>query len=155
MVKFSEQDYEKLLSMLTDIEKLTNRFYSLTCKQTEILESDSVNLLEKNISERQSIIDKIDAINRQVGGLLNTYEHIRLESTSDDPEIKQVTLIRERIRKRLNQARGVNAKNEEIAYKKRDELRAEAGRVSMSHKSIRAYNQDMMTAEPVYYDKKE
>ena len=42
-----------------------------------------------------------------------------------------------------------------MAYEKRDELRAEAARVSMSHKSIRAYNQDMTIAEPVYYDKKE
>ena len=143
------------MSMLTNIEELTNSFYSLTCKQTEILEFGSVEQLDKNISERQSIIDSIDAINREVGNLLNTYKHIELETTSDDPQIRQLALIRERIREKLNQTRGINEKNEKMAYEKRDELRAEAARVSMSHKSIRAYNQDMTIAEPVYYDKKE
>lgn len=155
MKGYSEQDHEKLMSMLSDIETLTDRFYDLTCKQTGILESGSVEQLDINISERQSIIENIDAINEQVGSLLSTYEHLRREGTPDDPWIKQVALILERIRQKLMETRSVNEKNEEMARKKRDELKLDANRLSMQHKSIRAYNQDIMTAEPFYYDKKE
>lgn len=152
MNRFSEQDYKKLISMLNDIEELANRFYSLTCEQTEILQSGSMERLDNNITERQGIIDSINVLYREADSLLDTYG---LEITLDDPELRQVAALREHIRDKLDQARAVNEKNEELAYRKRDELGAEVGRISMSHKSIRAYNQNMMPAEPVHYDKKE
>lgn len=155
MKGFSERDYAKLIKMLSDIESLIHEFYSLTCKQTEILDFGDVNLLEKNIEDRQGAIERIDRIQHEVNHLLETYKHLSVKSDANDPKVKQIASAQDRIKNRLIETQLLNEENEKMGYRKMEELKLKGKRLHMSRKNIRIYNQDLLTTEPIYYDKKE
>lgn len=156
MKGFSDQDYKEIISLLTKIKTLIDQFYEQTCMQTDILSSDDIDSLEKNISERQTVIDEIDKHQTELDKLLKSYESnlMSIDTASEDPKIKEISLIRAQIKQRLYDTQQVSEKNAEMAKANKEKYLTESKRLKMSRKSIKLYNQDIYMNESLIYDKK-
>ena len=73
MKQFESSDRNTLQEKLTQKLEIFKQIHTLTEKITEQIETDKIDLLDKSLSKRQELIEKINGLHQEIDPLMQSY----------------------------------------------------------------------------------
>lgn len=146
MSEFSAQDKQKLLSLLTEKQKLLSQIEQNTKEQGGLLEKDDIEAFDSSLQQSDSIIEKIKGLHQETDTLMQSY----ISSKKRDEKIED---LKNAIEQTLKTCAEKNKALSQAAKKRQKDLSIEIEEKRSKREGIGGYAQATPTTSEVF-DKK-
>jgi intergrase/recombinase len=151
---------------MTDIllkkQSFLSGLFELTKRQTEVINEEAVEQLQKVISEKQVIIDRINRLDDEFGEFFSSFKTgLGVETLEQAADISKLTGLAElknsvkAVKKLINEIHSLELDNSKKAKEVLDELGREIRKVNQGKKITNAYKPAPIVGASYFIDKKE
>ena len=150
----------ELLRLVDDKSQSFDKIMEITLEQKKDIEDNEANNIEELVNQKQSVIDKIDEIDKSFSEAFNLLKKQLKVSTLEEvdftkyPVLKILKLKVVEIMSLAQKIIKIEETNKEKLALKMNELKKEMKQLSVGKKSIKAYETPVMRNDGVYIDKK-
>ncbi|MHB1392793.1 MAG: flagellar export chaperone FlgN [Clostridia bacterium] len=150
----------ELLSLIDKKRQLFDNIMEITLEQKKDIEEKGANNIEKLVNRKQTVIDKIDEIDKSFAEELNLLKkQLKVNNLEEVdftkyPFLKILKLKVEEIMSLAQKIMKIEESNKEKLALIMNELKKEMKKISVGKKSIKAYEKPNINNDGIYIDKK-
>lgn len=150
----------ELISLIDEKRLLFGNIMEITLEQKKDIEENGANNIEKLVNQKQTVIDKIDEIDKSFSEGLNLLKKQLKVNTLEEvdftkyPMLKNLKLKVEEIMSLAQKIMQIEESNKAKLAGLMNELKKEMKKISVGKKSIKAYEKPNINNDGIYIDKK-
>jgi hypothetical protein len=145
----------ELLSLIDRKRQLFDNIMEITLEQKKDIEVNEANNIEELVRQKQSVIDKIDEIDKSFAERFNLLKkdlNISNLEEFDSTKYPILKILKLKVEEIMSMAQKIM--NKEKLALRMNELKKEMKQLSVGKKSVKAYETPILRNDGIYIDKK-
>ena len=150
----------QLMELIDQKAELFSKIMEVTLEQKKDIEENAANKIEKLVSQKQSVIDSIDEIDKSFSERFNLLKKQLKVNTLEEvdftkyPELRNLKLKVEEIMSIAQEIMHIEESNKKKLTAIMNDLKKEIKQINVGKKSIKAYENPIINNDGIYIDKK-
>ena len=150
----------QLMELIDQKAELFSKIMEVTLEQKKDIEENAANKIEKLVSQKQSVIDNIDEIDKSFSERFNLLKKQLKVNTLEEvdftkyPELRNLKLKVEEIMSIAQEIMHIEESNKKKLTAIMNDLKKEIKQINVGKKSIKAYEKPIINNDGIYIDKK-
>ncbi len=150
----------ELLNLINSKRQLFDSIMEMTLEQKKDIEGNEANNIGELVNQKQSVIDRIDEIDKSFAEKFNLLKKQLKVNTLEEVDFTKYPVLKilkfkvEEIMSLAQKIMKIEESNKEKLAQKMNELKTEMKQMSIGKKSLKAYEVPVINNDGIYIDKK-